>query len=176
MKLVALSAAVAAIALLSLPGAAQAQVSVERPWVRATVAQQQATGAFMVLRAARDTRLVAVSSPLTPQVELHEMKLQDNVMKMREVPAITLKAGQPLELKPGGYHVMLMGLKGAVTEGQTVALTLVFEGADGKRESVPISATVRALNAPANAHGDGHQAGDGHKAGDGHGHGDGRKH
>lgn len=161
-----------AATLLSLTGTAQAQaqVSVERPWVRATVAQQQATGAFMVLRAARDTRLVAVSSPLTPQVELHEMKLQDNVMKMREVPAITLKAGQPLELKPGGYHVMLMGLKGAVTEGQTVALTLVFEGADGKRESVPVSATVRALNAPANAQDDGH------KAGDGHGHGDGRKH
>ena len=159
-----------ALVLASLLGSAQAQVSVERPWVRATVAQQQAPGAFMVLRAARDTRLVAVSSPLTPQVELHEMKLQDNVMKMREVPAITLKAGQPLELKPGGYHVMLMGLKGAVTEGQTVPLTLVFEGADGKRESVPVSATVRALNAPADAHGDGH------KAGDQHGHGDGHKH
>lgn len=153
----------AAAALLFPMGASLAQVSVERPWVRATVAQQQATGAFMVLRAARDTRLVGASSPLTPQVELHEMKVQDNVMKMREVPAIRLTAGQPLELKPGGYHVMLMGLKSPVVEGQTVPLTLVFEGSDGKRESVQVSATVRPLTAPANARDAGHRPGDGHK-------------
>ena len=142
-----------AIALASLAGTAQAQVTVKDAWVRATVPQQQATGAFMQLSAARDTRLVAASSPLTQAVEVHEMAMQDNVMRMRQVPGVDLPAGKPVELKPGGYHVMLMDLKQQVKAGDTVPITLVFEGKDGKRESVAIQAPVRPLNATA-AHGE----------------------
>ncbi|EJE51442.1 hypothetical protein PMI14_03899 [Acidovorax sp. CF316] len=138
-----------AIALASLAGTAQAQVTVKDAWVRATVPQQQATGAFMQLSAARDTRLVAASSPLTQAVEVHEMAMQDNVMRMRQVPGVDLPAGKPVELKPGGYHVMLMDLKQQVKAGDTVPITLVFEGKDGKRESVAIQAPVRPLNATA---------------------------
>jgi copper(I)-binding protein len=122
---------------------------VKEAWVRATVPQQQATGAFMQLNAAKDTRLVSASSPLTPVVEVHEMTMQDNVMRMREVPAVELPAGKTVELKPGGYHVMMMNLKQQVKVGETVPLTLVFEGKDGKRESVEVKAQVRALNTPA---------------------------
>jgi copper(I)-binding protein len=137
--------------------AAQAQVTVKEAWVRATVPQQQATGAFMQLSAAKDTKLVAASSPVTPVVEVHEMAMQDGVMRMRQVPSVALPAGKTVELKPGGYHVMLLDLKQQVKEGDTVPLTLVFEGQDGKRESLEVKVPVRALNAsakPAAAHGD----------------------
>ena len=141
---------------LLIAASAHAQVTVSDAWVRATVPQQQATGAFMQLQAARDTRLVSASSPLTPSVEVHEMAMEDGVMKMREVPAVELPAGKTVELKPGGYHVMLMDLKQPVTEGETVPLTLVFEDRDGKRETVTVDATVRPINTGARpaAHGD----------------------
>lgn len=127
-------------------GIAQAQVTVEDAWVRATVPQQKATGAFMKLNAATDTRLVSATSPAAPVVEVHEMALQDNVMRMRQVPAVELPAGKVVELKPGGYHIMLMDLPKQVKAGDTVPLTLVFEGKDGKRESLEVQVPVRALN------------------------------
>jgi len=111
----------------------------------------------MQLSAAKDTRLVSASSPVTPVVEVHEMAMQDNVMRMRQIPALELPAGKTVELKPGGYHVMLLDLKQQVKEGDTVPLTLVFEGKDGTRETVEVKAPVRALNAsaqPAAGHGD----------------------
>ena len=83
--------------------AAQAQVTVKDAWVRATVAQQKATGAFMRLESAQDTKLVGASSPLTATVEVHEMLMQDNVMKMREVPAIEVPAGKPVVVFGGPF-------------------------------------------------------------------------
>ena len=101
-----------------------AAIDVKNPWVRATVAQQKATGAFMQLTAKADTRLVAAQSPVAGVVEIHEMAMDHNVMKMRALPAgLALPAGQTVELKPGGYHVMLLDLKGQVKEGDTVPLT-----------------------------------------------------
>jgi copper(I)-binding protein len=139
--------AIAAVAMLV--ATAHAQVTVKDAWVRATVPQQKATGAFMQLQAAKDSRLVSASSPLTPNVEVHEMAMQDNVMKMRQVPAIELPAGKAVDLKPGGYHIMLMNLTQTVQEGETVPLTLVFEGKDGQREAVEVKALVRPLNSGA---------------------------
>lgn len=130
-------------------GIAQAQVSVEDAWVRATVPQQKATGAFMKLNAAKDSRLVSVTSPASPVVEVHEMAMQDNVMRMRQVPGVELPAGKTIELKPGGYHIMLMDLPQQMKAGETVPLTLVFEGKDGKRESLEVQAPVRPVNASA---------------------------
>ncbi|MET3382850.1 copper chaperone PCu(A)C [Variovorax paradoxus] len=144
------------IAIATLLAAhAHAQVTIKDAWVRATVPQQKATGAFMQLSAAKDTKLVSASSPVTPIVEVHEMAMQDNVMRMRQIPALDLPAGKTVELKPGGYHVMLLDLKQQVKEGDTVPLTLVFEGQDGKRESVEVKAPVRALNAAAQPAGHG---------------------
>lgn len=133
----------------TLVASASAQVTVSNAWVRATVAQQKATGAFMQLTAAKDTRLVAVSTPLTGMAEVHEMAMDNNVMKMRPLPALELPAGKAVELKPGGYHLMLMDLKKQVKAGDSVPLTLVFEDKAGKRETVEIKAEVRALGAPA---------------------------
>jgi copper(I)-binding protein len=76
--------------------------------------------------------------------------MQDNVMRMRQVPAIELPAGKTVALQPGGYHVMLMGLKHPVVEGDTVPLTLSFANRDGSRETVQVNAVVRPLNTNAN--------------------------
>ncbi|HEY9108766.1 MAG TPA: copper chaperone PCu(A)C [Roseateles sp.] len=123
--------------------AAQAQVKVDDPWVRATVAPQKATGAFMQLTSAKPARVVAVSSPVAAMVEIHEMKMDDGVMKMRAVDALPLPAGQAVALQPGSYHVMLMGLKRPIKAGETVPLTLTVEAADGKRAAVEVKAVAR---------------------------------
>lgn len=141
------------IAGLALAFAAQAQVSVKEPWVRATVPQQKATGAFMQIVAAQDARLVEARSPVAGIVEIHEMAMVGDVMKMRAIPELALPAGKAVELKPGGYHVMLMDLKGQVKDGDTVPLTLVVEGKDGKRQTLEFKAPARPLTGGAPAGG-----------------------
>ena len=117
--------------------------------MRATVPQQKSTGAFMTITSPTDARLVEARSALTPSVEVHEMAMEKDVMKMRQVHGVPLPAGKPVELKPGGFHMMLLDLKQQVKAGDRVPLTLVVEGADGKRQSVEVQAAVRPLNARA---------------------------
>lgn len=136
---------VSLLAVLALP--ALAQVTVSNAWVRGTVPQQQASGAFMTLQAAKATRLVGASSPVAAVVEIHEMKMDGDKMMMRAVPGLDLPAGKPVELKAGGYHVMLMGLKQQLKEGENVTLTLQLQGADGKKEQLNVTAPVRPLAA-----------------------------
>ena len=154
---------------------ASSNVTVKDAWVRATVAQQKATGAFMQLTAKADAKVVSASSPAAGVVEIHEMAMEGDVMKMRPVPALSLPAGKTVELKPGSYHMMLMDLKAPVKEGDLVSLSLVLEGKDGQRETVEVKAAARALNAKMQKEkGDGHGA---HGAPGSHGsHGSGHKH
>ena len=123
------------------------QLTVTEPWVRATVPQQKATGAFMHLRSDADVRLVAAESPVAGVVEIHEMSMQNDVMKMSPISGLDLPAGQDVELTPGGYHVMLMDLRQQVKVGDEVPLRLVIERRDGSRESVDVVAPARPLNA-----------------------------
>ncbi|HLO96805.1 MAG TPA: copper chaperone PCu(A)C [Burkholderiaceae bacterium] len=158
------------LALCAAALAAQAQVTVKDAWVRATVAQQKSTGAFMQLSSAKAVKLVSVSSPVAGVAEVHEMKMDAGVMKMRALEALDLPAGQAVELKPGSFHLMLMELKSAIKEGDTVPLSLVFEGADRKRETVEVKASARGMGSMPGgmgmSHKDGHGASsapDGHK-------------
>ncbi len=140
-------------ALAFTPVAALAQTTVTDAWVRATVAQQKATGLFAQITSAQGGRLVAASSPMAGVVEIHEMKMEGDVMRMRAVPELALPAGRAVALKPGGYHVMLMDLKQALKAGDSVPVTLVVQGADMKRETIEIKAAVRAAAAaPAHEH------------------------
>lgn len=125
--------------------AALAQTTVKEAWVRGTVPEQKATGAFMQLQSAQGGKLVSASSPVAGVVEIHAMSMEGNTMRMRAVPGLDLPAGQTVELKPGGYHVMLMELKQPLKNGEAVPLTLVIEGKDGKRENLEIKAPVKAL-------------------------------
>ena len=137
-----------AVALSTLPLLCLAQVTVKDPWVRGTVAQQKATGAFMQITAAGGGRLVSASSPVAGVVEIHEMAMDGNVMKMRAIAGLDLPAGKAVELKPGGYHVRLMDLKQPLKDGETVPLTLTIEGKDGKKETVEVKAPIKALAMP----------------------------
>ena len=122
--------------------ASQAQVVVKDPWVRTTVPSQQATGAFMQLSSSQDVKLVMVSSPVAGVVEVHEMKMENGIMTMRPVGALALPAGQTIKLKSGGLHLMMMDLKKQIKAGDEVPLTLVFEGAQGKRETLEVKAVA----------------------------------
>lgn len=133
---------------LAVPALAQT-VKVEEPWVRGTVAQQKATGAFMRLTADKNARLVSVSSPVAGVVEIHEMAMEKDVMKMRQIPGLDLPAGRTAELKPGGYHVMLMDLKQPLKAGEMVPMTLVFEDEAKKRFTLDVQAPTKALGGAA---------------------------
>ena len=146
----------ALLAGLCIAGTALAQVKVEGGWARATVQGQKATGAFMTITAPQATRLVAVSTPVAGVAEIHEMKMDGGVMKMRAMPALELPANQAVELKPGGYHLMLMDLKAPLAKDSSVALTLTFRDAKGVETrqlvSVPVSTSMPQGHMP--AHGD----------------------
>ena len=135
----------AAAMLLALAAGAHAQTTIKDAWVRGTVAQQKASGAFMHITSAQGGKLVSVSTPVAGVAEIHEMSMQGDTMRMRAVPSLELPAGKAVELKPGGFHVMLMDLKATLKAGESVPLTLVVEGKDGKRETLEIKAPVRAL-------------------------------
>jgi len=141
-----------ALACATTAAIACAQVTVTDPWVRATVPNQHASGAFMQLTAGQDMKLVEVRSPVAAHVEIHEMAMDRDVMKMRPVASVALPAGKPVDLKSGSYHVMLLDLKDQIKVGDTVPLTLVVEGKDGKRQSVEVKAAARALNSAMHSH------------------------
>ena len=124
---------------------AAAQVVVTDPWVRGTVAGQTATGAFMQLKAAADATLVSAASPVASIVEIHEMKMDGGMMKMNAVDRLPLPAGKAVDLKPGSYHVMLMGLAGPLRAGDIVPLTLTFEDKAGRKTAVEVKAPVKPL-------------------------------
>ena len=126
---------------------AWAQTSVQDAWVRGTVAQQRGTGAFMKIVSAQGGRLVGVQTPVANSAEVHEITMQGDVMAMRAIESLELPAGKAVELRPGGHHLMLLGLKQPLKAGETVALTLTVEGKDGRRETIEVQAAVKALGA-----------------------------
>jgi copper(I)-binding protein len=136
------------LALVAAAGA-QAQVAVIDPWIRGVVPAQKATGAFMQLKSATDVALVGVSSPVAGIAEIHEMRMDGGVMRMSALPRLELRANATVELKPGGYHLMLMDLKQPLKDGQKVPVTLTLEDKAGKRFTVNVDAQVRPLTAPA---------------------------
>jgi len=126
-------------------------VKVEGAWARASVQGQKATGAFMVLTSPEGARLVGASTPAANVAEVHEMVMEGDVMKMRAVSGgLELPAGKPVELKPGGYHIMLIDLKAPLVAGGTVPLTLVLRDAKGAEVKQELQVPVRAITTPAN--------------------------
>lgn len=134
--------AVFAIAfMLSTP--VLAQVQAKSAWVRETVGAQKTTGAYLEITSAQGGKLVGVESASAGMAEVHEMRMDGNVMRMRAVPRLDLPAGKTVQLKPGGYHIMLIGLKQALKKGDTVPLTLRIENQDRSVTTVEVGAEVR---------------------------------
>lgn len=142
-----MTAAVLTAMTLSVFAAGEA-VEVQNAWARATVKGQMATGAFMTLTANEGAKLVGAASPVAGVAQVHEMKMEGGVMKMAEVKGgLDLPAGKAVELKPGGYHVMLMDLKEPLVKDSTVPVTLIFKDAKGVESKVDIKMPV-AMVAP----------------------------
>jgi periplasmic copper chaperone A len=138
----------AALLLVALCAPAVAQVKVDGAWARPTVPGQQGGGGFMTLHSAAADRLLGGTTPVADHLELHTMAMEGDVMKMRQVDRIDLPAGQRVELKPGGLHVMFIGLKQPLAVGAKVPVTLKFE----KAGEVKIEMTVTSRPPPAGEH------------------------
>ena len=132
----------AALLTVGAASGVHAQVTVDGAWARTTVPNQSATGAFMRLTAQKDVVLTGASSPVADIVEVHEMWMDRGIMRMRPADRVPLKAGQTIELKSGGLHVMMMDLKKQIKAGERVPLTLSFTAADGSVSTVEVNATA----------------------------------
>jgi periplasmic copper chaperone A len=124
---------------------AAAEVTVKNAWVRGTVAAQTTTGAFMTITSSEEAKLVGASSRIATSSEIHQSMMHGGVNHMHGVDEVKLPAGKTVELKPGGYHLMLMGLAKPVAEGQKVPITLTVQDAKGKKSTVEVQAEVRGL-------------------------------
>jgi len=138
-----------ALALLSFSAfAADVQtksLDIRQPFARATPAGAKSGAVFMTIenKGREADRLLSASSPAAGIVEIHEMKMANGMMQMREVTGLEIKPGATVELKPGGYHVMLMDLKAPLKQGESVPVTLKFE----KAGAVEVKASIEAMGA-----------------------------
>jgi len=136
----------AGLAALLISLSAQAKdVKVSDAWSRATAPGQDAGMLQAGITSKKDAKLVGASSKACASVELHSMVTEGGMMKMRQVEAIDLPAGEAVDLGAQGYHLMLIGLKKPLKEGKKVAVTLQLRQADGKMKKVKVSAKVRGM-------------------------------
>ena len=133
---------------LAGPVHAQAPAKVEGAWARPALAQQGSSGAYMTITAREPLTLLGADTPAAGIVEIHEMKMVGDVMKMSAADTLPLVPGKPLQLKPGGYHLMLMDLKGPLNAGSHIQVTLRLRDAQGKEHRLPVQVPV-AASAPA---------------------------
>jgi len=124
-------------------------IKVEQAYTRSTVPGQMAAGGFMKIenKGAAD-QLVSASSPVAGEVQLHDMAMEGNVMKMRQVKDITVPAGGAVELKPGGLHLMFMNIKAPLTAGESVPVKLKFAKAGEVEVKMPVNAMGQSGGAP----------------------------
>jgi copper(I)-binding protein len=121
-------------------------LEIAQPWARATPPSAPAGGGFLKITNTGTTpdRLISASSPAAELVQVHEMKMDGNVMRMREVEkGLEIPASGSVTLAPGGFHLMMMGLKGPLKQGTSVLLTLVFE----KAGRIDVELAVEAMGA-----------------------------
>ena len=131
--------------LVLCAGAAHASVTATEAWVRGTVPAQKTTGAFVTLHSSEGARLVGVTTPAAQSAEIHASEEKQGVMHMHALDSIDLPAGRPVELKPGGFHIMLVNLTRPLAAGEQVPLTFTVEDRRGKRTQVEVRAQVRPL-------------------------------
>lgn len=124
--------------------AEQAQVQVSDAWARETLPGQKVGAVYMKLKSPRAARVVGVETSAGKWAEIHEMRHQGDMMKMRRLPALDLPAGRQVALEPNGVHIMLMELQQPLKPGEQVTLSLDVEEA-GRHVKVPVVAPVRAL-------------------------------
>jgi periplasmic copper chaperone A len=117
-------------------------VQVSNAWARATVPGQQVAGVYFEIRAPRKARLVAVKSDAAASAEIHSMSNDGGVMRMRKLDGLPLPAGQTVQLKPNGNHIMLLDIKQQLKPGEKIPITLIVQQGR-KKKQVTVEAEVR---------------------------------
>jgi copper(I)-binding protein len=137
---------IGAIALVwLLAGAAHGAdlLQVKEPWAKATVPGQKVGGVYMKIVARENLRLTGVKSAVAETAQVHQMKMENGMMRMRAVPFLDLPAGKTVKLEPGGYHIMLFDIKQSLLAGQKLKLELTVEDASKRQHRVAVEAVVR---------------------------------
>jgi copper(I)-binding protein len=134
-------------AVVAPPSQAAGRIEIGQPWARATPGMAQIGAVYLTIRSPAADRLVSVSSPVAAAAELHEHAMAGMVMKMRRLPGVAIPAGRTVALAPGGMHIMLVGLKAPLREGQSFALTLTFAKAGPQTVTVMVG-KVGAMGPP----------------------------
>lgn len=137
--------ALTGLMLVALSAYAQrgADIDVRSAWAWPTVAGQTGTGAFMHLTSKDGARVIGASSAVAGVVEIHEMAMVGNVMRMRPIVSLDLPPGSTVELKPGGHHMMLMDLKRPLAAGEKIKVELRLETRDKKLVTQPVEIEIR---------------------------------
>jgi hypothetical protein len=139
--------------LLVGPAHAADLVQVREPWAKATVPGQKVGGVYMKMVARENLRLTGVKSAVAETAQVHQMKMENGMMRMRALPFLELPAGKMVKLEPGGYHIMLFDLRQSLVAGQKLKLELTFEDASKRQHRVAVEAIVRDRDAaPAATH------------------------
>ena len=152
-KLAVMAALIVAAATAACAQATKTSIVVEEPYARATPAGALSGAVYMTLddKTNAADRLIGASSNVAAHVQIHEMSMVNGVMQMRQLAnGLPVPAGQSVALKPGSYHVMLIGLKKQLTAGETFPLTLTFE----KAGNISVAIPVKAMGSMENSHGD----------------------
>ncbi|MEZ0289140.1 MAG: copper chaperone PCu(A)C [Methylophilus sp.] len=123
---------------------AHAEVKITNAWVKPTVPGQPVAGAYMALISDKDVDIVATQSPVAGKAEIHSMSMEGNIMRMKKLDRLQLKAGKAVELKPGGFHLMLIELNHQIKEGEIVPISLVTQDVSGKKATITIKAITTA--------------------------------
>ena len=139
-------------ALLSVVQAWAGEVTVSNAWVRASAPGQDSAAVYLRITSQQDARLIAVTSPAADSAEMHSMTHDKGVMKMRELDALSLPAGQEVVLGSGGDHLMLLGLKKPLKVGSKVPLNFTVQFTDRRKEKIEVKAEVRSLAAGQDMH------------------------
>jgi len=134
-----------ALLLMIVSSITQAQdiVSIQNPWVRATNPGQNISAGYMTMTSTQDVTLIRVKSDVTESVEIHSMKMENNVMKMRMLDSLALSLGKPYKLEAGGYHLMLFDLKKSLSDAQTVDFEMTFKNNKGAEFTQKVKAIVK---------------------------------
>jgi copper(I)-binding protein len=128
---------------VGIPAQAAELVKILDPWARATVPGQKVGGVYMEIVARENLRLTAIKTAAAESAQVHQMKIENGMMRMRAVPFLQLPAGKPVKLEPGGYHIMLNDLRRSLVSGQELTLELNFEDAANHQHRVPVKVVVR---------------------------------
>jgi len=129
--------------MISTLVSAQEIVSIHNPWVRTTNPGQNISAGYMTMTSSNDVTLISVASDVAESVEIHSMKMESNVMKMRMLDSIPLSAGKPYKLEPGGYHLMMFDLKKPLVDAQVVDFEMTFKNNKGVEFKQKVKAIVK---------------------------------